>query len=118
MTASGVISAATKPYVHFMVRGRLQNVLDLTDGSVLKSLETTADEIAAPWVMEQLRGREAATQLLGRMAHAAQRVEAILFVSSKDRPRGSCLAILPDRLKKRSTVEIVDETGLVRERLP
>ena len=118
LTASGVIGVPARPYVHFLVRGRLQSVLDLTDGSVLRALGTTVEEMCAPWVMQQMRGIEAATQLLGRMVHAARRIEGILFVSSKDRPHGRCLAILPDRLKKGSALEVADDTGLVREKLP
>jgi hypothetical protein len=68
--------------------------------------------------MQQMRGREAATQLLGRMVHATLRIEGILFASSKDRPDGRCLAIMPDRLKKGSALEIADDTGLVKEKLP
>ena len=117
ITASGVVRAPSKPYVHFMVRGRLQKVLDLTDAFVLETLKTTANEVTAPWVMDQAQGREARTQVLGRLVHAAGRIEAILFPSSKDRPDGRCLAVLPDRLKKGSSLEIVDETGLVKERL-
>ena len=117
LTASGVIDAPSKPYVHFVVRGRLQKILDLTDAFVLGTLRTTVEQITAPWIMDQTRGKEAATQVLGRAAHISGRIEAILFLSSKDRPTGRCLAILPDRLKKGSSLEIVDETGLVRERL-
>jgi sorbitol-specific phosphotransferase system component IIBC len=68
--------------------------------------------------MKQAQGEEAATHLLGRVSHAAGRIEAILFPSSKDRPDGRCLAIFPDRLKRSSVLKIADETGLVRERLP
>jgi RES domain-containing protein len=118
LTAAGTISVPTKPYVHFVVRGRLQRVLDLTSDSVLRALETTADEIFAPWVIKQAQGREAMTQLLGRMVHAAATIEAILFASSKHRPDGRCLAILPDRLRRGSALEIVDDTGLVREHIP
>jgi RES domain-containing protein len=118
LTVSGVISSPTKPYVHFMVSGRLQRVLDLTDDSVLRALQTTTDQISTPWVMEQVQGREALTQLLGRTVHAAARIEAILFASSKDRPYGRCLAIFPDRLRRGSELEIVDDTGLVRDKLP
>lgn len=118
ITASGVVRAPSKPYAHFMVRGRLQKVLDLTDARVLEMLKTTADEMTAPWVMGQVQGDEAPTQMLGRVVHSARRIEAILFPSSKDRPNGRCLAVLPDCLKKGSSLEIVDETGLVKERLP
>ena len=118
ITASGVVDAPSKPYVHFVVRGRLQKVLDLTDAGVLATLKTTEDEMTGPWIMGQVQGDEAPTQILGRVVHAIGRIEAILFPSSKDRPDGHCLAVLPDRLKKGSWLEIVDETGLVKERLP
>jgi len=118
ITASGVVDTPSKPYVHFVVRGRLQRVLDLTDVGVLATLRTTTDEMTGPWIMRQVQGGEAPTQILGRVVHGVRRIEAILFPSSKDRPEGRCLAVLPDRLKRGSSLEIVDETGLVKERLP
>ena len=118
ITVSGVIGSPTEPYVHFVIRGQLQMILDLNDPSVLQALKTTVEEIVAPWVMDQAQGKEARTQVLGRVAHTVRRIEAILFPSSKDRPEGRCLAVLPDRLKRGSYLEIVDETGLVKERLP
>jgi hypothetical protein len=113
-----VVDAPSKPYVHFVVIGRLQKVLDLTDAAVLATLKTTEDEMTGPWIVGQIQGDEAPTQVLGRVVHVLRRIEAILFPSSKDRPEGRCLAVLPDRLKKGSSLEIVDETGLVKERLP
>jgi hypothetical protein len=101
-----------------VVRGRLQKVLDLTDAGVLATLKTTEEELTGPWIMGQVQGGEAPTQILGRVVHAVRRIEAILFPSSKDRPEGRCLAVLPDRLKRGSSLEIVDETGLMKERLP
>lgn len=118
ITASGVVDAPSQPYVHFVVRGRLQKVLDLTDAGVLATLKTTEEEMIGPWILGQVQGGEAPTQILGRVVHAVRRIEAIRFPWSKDRPDGRCLAILPDRLKKGSSLEIVDETGLVKERLP
>jgi RES domain-containing protein len=118
ITASGVVDAPSKPYVHFVVRGRLQKVLDLTDAGVLVTLKTTEDEMTGPWILGQIQGDEAPTQILGRVVHTVRRIEAILFPSSKDRPEGRCLAVLPDQLKRGSFLEIVDETGLVKERLP
>lgn len=113
-----MVDAPSKPYVHFVVRGRLQKVLDLTDAGVLATLKTTEGEVTGPWIMGQVQGDEAPTQILGRVVHAIGRIEAILLPSSKDRPDGHCLAVLPDRLKKGSWLEIIDETGLVKERLP
>jgi RES domain-containing protein len=118
ITASGVVDTPSQPYVHFVVRGRLPKVLDLTDAAVLTTLKTTEDAMTGPWIAGQFQGHEAPTQVLGRVVHAVRRIEAILFPSSKDRPEGRCLAVLPDRLKRGSSLEIVDDTGLVKERLP
>lgn len=65
ITASGVVDAPSKPYVHFMVRGRLQKVLDLTDAGLLATLKTTEDEMTAPRIVGQVQGDEAPTQILG-----------------------------------------------------
>ena len=54
ITASGVVDAPSKPYVHFVVRGRLQKVLDLTDAGVLATLKTTEDEMTGPWILGQV----------------------------------------------------------------
>jgi hypothetical protein len=113
-----VVDSPSRPYVHFVVRGRLQKVLDLTDAGVLAKLKTNEDEMTGPWIVGQVRGDETPTQILGRVVHAVGRIEAILFPSSKDRPDGRCLAVLPERLKRGSFLEIADETGLVKERLP
>src|SRR3984893_9341980 len=91
------------------------------DGLYLISAEFSGcrpDEMTSPWIVGQVQGDKAPTQILGRVVHAVRRIEAILFPSSKDRPEGRCLAVLPDRLKRGSSLEIVDETGLVKERLP
>jgi RES domain-containing protein len=66
ITASGVVDAPSKP-VHFIVRGRLQKVLDLTDAGVLAALKTTENEMTGPWIVGQVQGDEAPTQLLGRL---------------------------------------------------
>jgi len=117
ITASGVSRAPSQPYVHFVVRGRMKRVLDLTNPLIIRALETTLEELAAPWVPAQASGGESATQTLGRAVHATRLHEAILFSSVMHKRRGRCLAIFPDRLRKGSSLQIVDETGLVRERL-
>jgi RES domain len=97
---------------------RVNPRLDLTNAGVLATLKTITDEMTGPWIMRQVQGDEAATQILGRVVHGVRRIEAILFPSSKDRHGGRCLAVLPDRLRRGWSLEIVDETGLVKERLP
>ena len=120
MVGSGVVAPLrpSKPYIHLGIDGQLQRVLDLTDPPVMALLELTVNEIHAPWRLLQAEGREAPTQTLGRLVHDDGHIEAILFTSSKDIPDGRCLAIFPDRLESPSWLEISDETGRLRERLP
>jgi RES domain-containing protein len=120
LVGSGVVTALrpSKPYVHFGIDGQLHKVLDLTAPRVMQSLGLTIKEIHAPWRSLQAAGREAPTQTLGRLVYGAGHIEAILYPSSKDIPDGFCLAIFPDRLRSPSWLEISDETGRLRGRLP
>ena len=120
LVGSGIVTALlpSKPYVHFGIDGQLHKVLDLTDQLVMVSLGLTVSNIHGPWGVLQAEGREAPSQTLGRLVHDAGHIEALLFPSSKDTPDGLCLAIFPDRLGPPSWLEISDETGRLRERLP
>jgi hypothetical protein len=42
-------------------------------------LKTTEDEMTGPWILGQVQGDEAPTQILGRVVHAVRKIEAILF---------------------------------------
>jgi RES domain-containing protein len=107
------------PYVHLGVDGRVMRVLDLTDDAILDRLGTSRAELAAPWRPEQAAGREAATQELGRLAHASRRIEALRYWSTKRVPDGRCLAVFPDRLRLPSELVVADDSGrLAPERLP
>ena len=120
LVGSGVVTALrpSKPYVHFGIDGQLHKVLDLTDQLVMASLGLVVSDIHGPWRLFQAERREAPTQTLGRLVHDAGHIEAILYPSSKDIPDGFCLAIFPDRLRSPSWLEISDETGRLRGRLP
>ncbi len=120
LVGSGVVAVLRpdKPYIHFGIDGQLHRVLGLTNPTVRASLRLTAKEIHAPWRLIQAAGREAPTQTLGRLAHEAGHIQAIFYPSGKNIPNGRCLAIFPDRLSRPSWLEISDETGRLRERLP
>jgi len=112
-------SRLPSPYVHLGVEGQVGRVLDLTEDDVLESLGTTRAELAAPWRGTQARGREAPTQVLGRLARGARRIEGLRFWSTKNSPQGRCLAVFPDRLVPPSALVVVDDSGqLPPERLP
>lgn len=114
----GIVGVPARPFVHFVINGRLARVLDLTDAAVQGTLGTTSAELCAPWRMVQARRKQSLTQRFGRAAHGSNRVEAVLYQSTKDAPLGRCLAIFPDRLAPASWLEIVDETGRLKsERL-
>lgn len=119
---SGVVSTLrpAKPFVHFGIDGQLSRVLDLTvtDPTVISALGLTVGEIHAPWRFIQALGGEAPTQTLGRFVYETGKIEAIFYPSSKHKPDGRCLAILPERLSSPSWIEISDETGRFRERIP
>ncbi len=117
---SGVVSTLrpAKPFLHFGIDGHLSRVLDLTHPMVMATLGLAVGEIHAPWRFIQASGGEAPTQTLGRLVYETGRIEAIFYASSKHKPDGRCLAILPERLSSPSWIEISDETGRFRERIP
>jgi hypothetical protein len=119
LTGSGIVGSIAKPFVHFMINGLVEGILDLGHAAVQKSLGTTRAELTSAWRTVQARGHEAPTQMLGRVAHGSGSIQALLYQSSKDAPRGRCLAIFPDRLVTPSWLQIIDESGrLTSERLP
>lgn len=85
----------------------------------MERIGTTRSELAVPWRLEQAAGREPATQVLGRLAHASRRIEGLGYWSTKRVPEGRCLAVFPDRLRSPSELVVADDSGrLAPERLP
>ena len=118
LTGSGIVRSPAKPYVHFTIDGLVEGTLDLGDAAVQKSLGTTRAELSSSWRTLQARGREAPTQMLGRVGHGSRRIQALLYQSSKN-TSGRCLAIFPERLAAHSWLQIMDDSGhLASERIP
>jgi RES domain-containing protein len=119
MEAHAILGRRGSPTLHVGVDGRLTRVLDLTSEEIQRALGTTSEELTAGWRLTQARGREAPTQLLGRLAWASGRIEALYCVSAAHRPDGRCLAVFPDRIAAPSELTVADDHGLLEpERLP
>jgi RES domain-containing protein len=119
MEADAILGRRGSPNVHVGVEGRLTSVLDLTNEEIKRALGTSVDELTAEWRLTQARGREAPTQVLGRLARASGRIEALYYVSAAHPPDGRCLAVFPDRVAAPSELTVADDHGLLApERLP
>lgn len=96
------------PSILFTVETRLASVIDLTSAEVREGLGVTAENLLTPWRHAQnMLGKEAITQRLGRLIRASRRFEAIVYPSHVD-PNRSNLGILMDRLKQGSSIDIYD----------
>ena len=109
---------STPLWVHIVVEGILQSVLDLTRPDVLSQLGTTQQEITGEWRSIQAAGAEAPTQMVGRVCYQTGRFDGIRFPSSKNPPTGVCLAVFPDRLTPPAFLEVYDPHGNLAQRLP
>jgi RES domain-containing protein len=103
--AYGIPDADRLPLALVAVDCRLQAVLDLTDRVTLGELALTRRRLLrCRWRASMERGREALTQAVGRVAHAAG-LEA-LVVSSAVRRKGKNLIVFPGRLRRGSSLAI------------
>ncbi len=102
----------------FTIEGQLSKVLDLADPQIQQRLGVTDAELEEPWELTQAAGREAKTQILGRLAYESGRIEAMHYKSTKDRPDGRCVAIFLDRIKSPSWLRVPPSSGLSEERIP
>jgi RES domain-containing protein len=101
------------PRVLAAIRVRLIKVLDLTDGQTRSLLRVSERRMLnEPWRQEQLTGREALTQALGRLGHDLG-WEGFLAPSAARRA-GVNLVIFPTNLSASSSLEIVNAGDLPR----
>jgi len=110
----GDVDAPRSPELILTVDVRLTRVLDLTDEIVCKLLGIATDDLAAPFLEDQLRGGEAATQRLERLIFTLRRFSA-LRVPSAARVGAENLVILPARLGRGELVRLHDERGRWRQ---
>lgn len=108
-------SSPTGALVTYSVKASLERVLDLSQKKVRKKLETTLAELAEPWRYRKDR-RKPLTHRLGAEAADSDRVQAIIFRSTKG--TGNCIVIFTEALAPPSFVEVNDPAGKLVERLP
>ncbi len=108
---------AQPPWVLITVEGIFLRVLDLTDPAVQVAVGTNSQELTGAWRQIQAMGREAPTQLLGRLCYLSGRFEAIRYPSSKN-VAGICVAVLIDRLRAPAMIRVLDPHGRLAQQLP
>jgi RES domain-containing protein len=125
LTAAGIKAArSVRTGVLLSMSCRLHAVLDLTNEQVRRNLGASLMDLLGAWIPwntspaePPTRGSEAVpaspSQVLGRLAHASRRFEAILAPSAKD-PAGRCLAVFPARLRNGSSITVDDPQGVIR----
>lgn len=126
LTAPGIrLARGVRTGVLLRIDCRLARALDLRDGAVRERLGRSLASLLGPWLPWNADPPEAAasapgplapSQRLGVAVYESTRFEAILYPSAKD-PRGSCLAIFPDRLRRGSRVVVDDPEGVIRAAL-
>lgn len=106
---AGASVAQALPRTIVGVEVSLTNVLDLTDTGLLRLLGITRLRLVrTDWVTSQdIDGREAFTQKIGRLAHDAG-VEAVLVPSSAVPRTGKNLCIFPDQLLPNSLLRAIN----------
>jgi RES domain-containing protein len=93
----GLPPSAATPFVVTAVDARLTRILDVTDGRVRRRLRVSEHRmLQEPWWDIQARGKEAATQAIGRLVRAAG-IKG-LVVPSSALSGGANLVIFPDNL--------------------
>lgn len=93
----------------------IQSVFSLKDDDILNALQIERHILLSPWRKAQdIEGREADTQFLGRMIYEVRKFEGIHYPSVVDNSKYN-LAVFPDRLKEGSAINIYDPQKILRQ---
>ncbi|MBS0657210.1 MAG: RES family NAD+ phosphorylase [Verrucomicrobia bacterium] len=104
-----------EPTVEFALKMDLKQCVDLTNKIIQEALETTREELMAPW---KLLGGNAPTQILGQALFDSGRFDGIKYESSK-RPGYNCFLIFTSLLATTGgSVAISDSSGNQRGKIP
>lgn len=96
------------PHLILSVTVRLKKVISLVSPELRSQIGVSIDELLVPWRHDQdILGKEAITQRLGRLIRSTKRFEAIVYPSKVD-PSRSNLAVFMDRLRKGSAIDLYD----------
>ena len=84
-----------RPRVDVCVHLKLRNILDLTDATVLQTLELIPADLMQEWLPMNQRGQLARSQQLASAARRVGRFQALLYPSARS-PGGRNYAVYPD----------------------
>ncbi len=116
-TSRELIAHKQEPQILLSIEYSLKAILDLTNPNNQAALGTNIQELTGVWLPMYLQGQIAPTQELGAAARASQKIEA-LKVPSAHEPNGYNLAIFLDRLSSGSFLQVYDNSGTIKARLP
>jgi len=105
------------PQVVFAIYVKLERMLDLTDDTILKALDTDRAELQGPWADQVLTGIRVPTHDIAAVAYASHRFQGIRF-DSKENPGGKNLIIWTNKVRTPSYVEVYDSSKKLAARIP
>ena len=112
VTDAAILSVKSSPRLLLSVEIALAAVLDLASPQVQGALSTNLQELTGSWLVMNVNGQTAPTQLLGAAGYAHGSFEALRVPSAQD-PQATNLVIFPDRLRVESRVRVYDDSGLI-----
>ena len=96
------------PSVLITIEVNLQKVIDLEDSKTANALGINEQELYCPWrKIQDVDGKEAYTQIFGRMIYESWVIEAIRYPSVVKKGKYN-LAVFVKRLKKDSELKVYD----------
>jgi RES domain-containing protein len=103
-SAGIVVGVRQPPRVMLSLAYNLHDIVDLREPTALATLGITIDDLKQPWKLAQAEDRPVLTQRIGAAARAVD-VEALLVPSARA-DAGTNLVVFPDRLLKRSSIDL------------
>lgn len=117
-TPVGLIPSKGDPYVLLSIDYQLRGILDLTNFTTQQALGTNLQELTGVWLPQQLQNQDIPTQLLGWTAYSSQKIEALKVPCTLD-SQAYNLVIFSDKLSgSGSFLQIYDNSGTIRQRIP
>lgn len=99
-----VVGVRQPPRVMLSLEYDLHDIVDLRALTTLEGLGVTIADLKQPWKLAQAENRPVVTQLIGAAARAVD-IEALLVPSARV-DAGTNLVVFPDRLRKKSSINI------------
>lgn len=116
-TESGLLGVKGPPRILLSVDYKLQAILDICNPNNQSVLETTLDELTAPWRPANAQGQLASTQILGTAVYDLKSIEALKVPSARE-PKTYNVVIFVDRLRANSSLRVYDDSGIINAQIP